>query len=149
MAGSISCTVRDYKNRQGIIVIDRLTSPTLANAKKLADFIMTHSDAKVIGYGMSQTAIVENDECNAGKYDRVEQKLTFLFSEKNGSSRRFSIPAPRDEDVDADQEGSSDLAEDVNDLLKTVGATKENMRFNGAGLISKMPKIRKTTKTGV
>ena len=149
MAGSIYCTVRDYKSKQGIVLIDRLTSPTLANAKKLADFIMTHSDAKVIGYGTCQSATVENDECDAGKYDRVEQKLTFLFSEKNGSSRRFSIPAPRDEDVDTDQEGSSDLAEDINDLLKTVGATKENMRFNGAGLISKMPKIRKTTKTGV
>ena len=149
MAGSISCTVRDYKGKQAVVVVDRLAKPTLAQAKTLADFITTHSDAKVIGYAMSMSETVENDDCNAGKYDRVEQKLTFLYSCKDGSSRRFSIPAPRDEDVDTDQEGSSDMAEDINDLLKSVGATKENMRFNGAGLVSKMPKNRKTVKTGV
>ena len=149
MGASISCTVRDYKGKSATVSVDVTGTPTLANAKKLADFVKTHSDAAVIGYGCSQSATVEDDSCNSGDYDRVEQKLVFLFSEKSGSSRRFSIPAPRDEDVDTDQEGSSDLAEDINDLLKSLGATKENMRFNGAGLTSKLPKMRKTQKTGV
>lgn len=149
MSASVSCTLRDYKGKTSIISVDVTGTPTLSKAKALADFLIKHSGAQVIGYGCSQAATVENDECDAGKYDRVEQKLTFLFSEKDGSSRRFSIPAPRDEDVDVDQEGSSDLAEDINDLLKSLGATKENMRFNGAGLISKMPTIRKVVKTGV
>lgn len=148
MGASLSCTLRDYKGKTSVVSVD-VTTPSMANAKKLADFLTTHSDAQVIGYGMSNNATVENDECDAGKYDRVEQKLVFLFSEKSGASRRFSIPAPRDEDVDVDQEGSSDVAEDINDLLKTIGATKEKMRFNGAGLVSKLPKVRKTVKTGV
>lgn len=149
MGASLSCTLRDYKGTSSIVTVDVTGTPTLAKAKTLADFLTTHSDAQVIGYGASQTATVENDECDAGKYDRVYQKLVFLFSEKSGKSRRFSVPAPRDEDVDVDQEGSSDMAEDINDLLKSLGATKENMRFNGAGLVSKMPKNRKTVKTGV
>lgn len=149
MGASVSCTVRDYKGRSAIVTVDVTGTPTLSKAKALADFIQTHSDAKVIGYGISQNVTVENDSCDAGKYDRVYQKLVFLFSEKNGTSRRFSIPAPRDEDVDVDQEGSADVAEDINDLLKTLGATKENMRFNGSGLVSKMPKDRKVEKTGV
>lgn len=149
MGACVSCTLRDYKGKSSIVTVDVTGTPTLAKAKSLADFLSTHSDAQVIGYGVSLNATVENDSCDAGKYDRVEQKLVFLFSEKDGSSRRFSIPAPRDEDVDVDQEGSSDVAEDINDLLKTLGATKENMRFNGAGLVSKLPKIRKTQKTGV
>lgn len=149
MGASVSCTLRDYKGKTSIVTVDVTGTPTLAKAKTLADFLTTHSDAQVIGYNCSQSATVENDECDQGKYDRVEQKLVFLFSEKSGSSRRFSIPAPRDEDVDIDQEGSSDLAEDINDLLKTLGATKENMRFNGAGLVSKMPSVRKVVKTGV
>ncbi len=149
MGASVSCTLRDYKGKSSIVTVDVTGTPTLAKAKSLADFLTTHSDAQVIGYGISLNATVENDQCDAGKYDRVEQKLVFLFSEKDGGSRRFSIPAPRDEDVDVDQEGSSDVAEDINDLLKSLGATKENMRFNGAGLVSKMPKIRKTVKTGV
>lgn len=149
MGASVSCTLRDYKGKASIVTVDVTGTPTMTKAKSLADFLTTHSDAQVIGYGISQSATVENDQCDAGKYDRVEQKLVFLFSDKNGSARRFSVPAPRDEDVDVDQEGSSDLAEDINDLLKSVGATKENMRFNGAGLVSKMPKMRKTVKTGV
>ncbi len=149
MGANVSCTLRDYKGKSSIVTVDVTGTPTLAKAKSLADFLTTHSDAQVIGYGISLNATVENDQCDAGKYDRVEQKLVFLFSEKDGGSRRFSIPAPRDEDVDVDQEGSSDVAEDINDLLKSLGATKENMRFNGAGLVSKMPKIRKTVKTGV
>lgn len=149
MGASVSCTLRDYKGKVSIVTVDVTGTPTLAKAKSLADFLITHSDAQVIGYGSSQNATVENDTCDAGKYDRVEQKLVFLFSEKDGSSRRFSIPAPKDEDVDVDQEGSSDLAEDINDLLKTLGATRENMRFNGAGLVSKMPKVRKVVKTGI
>ena len=149
MGASVSCTLRDYKGKTSIVSVDVTGTPTLTKAKALADFMTTHSDAQVIGYGASQNATVENDQCDAGKYDRVEQKLTFLFSQKSGASRRFTIPAPRDEDVDTDQEGSSDLAEDINDLLKTLGATRENMRFNGAGLVSKMPKVRKVVKTGV
>lgn len=149
MGASVSCTLRDFKGKTSIVTVDVTGTPTLSKAKSLADFLITHSDAQVIGYGTSQNATVENDECDAGKYDRVEQKLVFLFSEKDGGSRRFSIPAPRDEDVDVDQEGSSDLAEDINDLLKTLGATRENMRFNGSGLVSKLPKIRKVVKTGV
>ena len=149
MGASVSCTLRDYKGKSSIVTVDVAGTPTMGKAKALADFLTTHSDAKVTGYGIAMNATVENDSVNAGKYDRVEQKLVFLFSEKDGGSRRFSIPAPRDEDVDVDQEGSSDVAEDINDLLKSLGATKENMRFNGAGLVSKMPKIRKVEKTGV
>ena len=149
MGASVSCTLRDYKGKSSIVTVDVTGTPTLTKAKALAEFLQTHSDAQVIGYGCSQNATVEDDQCDAGKYDRVEQKLVFLFSEKDGGSRRFSIPAPRDEDVDVDQEGSSDLAEDINDLLKSLGATRENMRFNGSGLVSKIPSVRKVVKTGV
>ena len=149
MGASVSCTLRDYKGKSSIVTVDVTGTPTLAKAKSLAEFLKTHSGAKVINYGTSQNETVEDDSVEAGKYDRVEQKLVFLFSEKDGSSRRFSIPAPLDGDVDVDQEGSSDMAEDINDLLKTLGATRENMRFNGSGLVSKLPKIRKVEKTGV
>lgn len=149
MGASVSCTLRDYKGKTSIVTVDVTGTPSLAKAKKLCEFLETHSDAQVIGYGCSQSATIEDDKCNSGKYDRVEQKMVYLFSEKSGASRRFSVPAPRDEDVDVDQEGNSDVAEDINDLLKTLGATKENMRFNGSGLVSKVPRVRKVVKTGV
>ena len=150
MGMSIYCTVRDYKGKTGNVTVDLPKGATMAKAKALADFIEKHSAAKVLGWGLNQNETKETGKITAGKYDRIEQKLVFLFSTKAGSSKRFSIPAPIDADVDVDQEGSSDMAEDVNDLLqKTLGAVPERMRFNGAGLVSKLPKIRKTEKTGV
>ena len=101
MSASVSCTLRDYKGKTSIISVDVTATPTLSKAKALADFLITHSDAQVIGYGCSQAATVENDECDAGKYDRDEQKLTFVFSEKDGSSRRFSSPSSPRSDTHA------------------------------------------------
>ena len=150
MAASVYCTVRDYKNQTSIVTVDLPKTATLAKAKSLAEWVQKHSCGEVIGYGMCQSDVLEGGSVTAGKYDRVAQKLAFLFSMKSGASKRFSIPAPIDADVDTDQEGSSDLAEDVNDLLqKTLGAVSERMRFNGSPLLSKKPRNLKTKKTGV
>lgn len=150
MGASVYCTVRDYKNQTSIVTVDLPKTATMAKAKALADFIKDHTCAKVLGYGISQSETVNEDKVVAGKYDRVAQKLVFGFSTKAGASKRFSIPAPIDGDVDADQEGTSDLAEDVNDLLqKTLGSVSERMRFNGAYMLSKKPRNLKTEKTGV
>ena len=150
MSGSVFCTVRDYKGQTSIVTVDLPKGATLAKGKALAEWISKHTCAKVLGYGVTQGETVDDGKITAGKYDRVAQKLTFLYSTKSGASKRFSIPAPLDADVDVDQEGTSDMAEDVNDLLqKTLGAVSERMRFNGAALLSKKPKTLKTTKTGV
>lgn len=144
--GSVSATVKDYKGGTSVVVVEGITTPTTALAKKLAEFLVAHSDAQVVSYGCSLP--YTGDECDSGKYDRVEQRLTLLFSKEKGGARRFSIPAPRDEDVNVDQEPNSDLPEDVMDLFKSLGI-KETLIYNGGGMLSRMPKVRARAVTGV
>lgn len=145
--GSVSATVRDYKGKCATCKMN-VEKPTKAKAETLAKYLSTHSDAAVTGIGINHT--VSGDETDKGKYDRVEQKLVYLFqTDKSGTTKRFSLPAPRDEDVNEDQEPDSDTAEDVADMLKSVTGIKETLVYNGGGLQSRVPKNRSTKRTGV
>jgi hypothetical protein len=92
---------------------------TMSNAEDLADFVKAHSDAKVVSYGARVG--ITGDSPDNGKYDRCQQRLKFLFKSSENATINFSYPAPRDEDVNERQEPTSDLAEDVRDLLNGFG----------------------------
>ena len=98
---------------------------------------------------------VTDDAVDEGKYDTCQQRLVFLYKDKAiDSMRRFSYPAPRDEDVNTRQQPISDLAEDVKDLLQSVGALTnddDKVEYNGGGLHSRLPEksARSTELTGV
>lgn len=145
----LSCTVEDYKGKSAVVKVQvAAASATPAKAKTLADFIKDHSDAKVTGYGVSLD--YSGDSTSSGKYDRVLQTLSLLYEDQSGKSRRFSIPAPRDEDVNDDQEPDSDFAEDAKDLLVLIGAVT-SAAYMGGGLKSRMPSKESRAKvlTGV
>lgn len=146
--GYLTATVEDYLGKTAVCKV-RVKSAkcTIGNAEKLADYLKTHSDARVTAFGISQEAT--GDSTNSGKYDRVLQSLTYLFEDGDGSQRRFSLPAPRDEDVNVDQEPDSDTAEDVKDLLNVFGLNIAV--YNGGGLKSRTPKKEARSKklTGV
>lgn len=146
--GYITASVEDYKGKTGVVKVRvPQANVTAANAESLADYLATHSDARVTGFGLSFEAT--GDSTSTGKYDRVLQRLVYLFEDGNGNSRRFSLPAPRDEDVNDDQEPKSDTAEDVKDLLVSFGLTIN--AYNGGGLISRSPSkdARSKELTGV
>lgn len=147
--GTLSVSLQDYKGKTATAKV-RVpeAKATQTNAKKVADFLKTHSDAKVTTYGASKD--YSGDSTDTGKYDRVLQRLELLYEDSNGSGKRFSIHAPRDEDVNDDQEPDSDLAEDVKDLLVEIGAGS-GFTYNGGGLKSRMPskEARSKEMTGV
>ena len=134
--GYLTCSVTDYLGKSAVVKV-RVKSAqcTIANASKLADYVKTHSDARVVAFGLSQDA--KGDSTDSGKYDRVLQSLVYLYEDNEGVSRRFSLPAPRDEDVDLNQEPVSDTAEDVKDLLNGFGLNLSV--YNGGGLKSRTP----------
>ena len=146
---SLNVSVKDKMGMQGRVTVNASSSnATVSNAKKIADWLKDHTDAQVVSYGASADYL--GDECDDGKYDRVQQRLVLLFEDKNGQ-HRFGIPAPKDEDLDVDQQPISDLPEDVKDLLSGVGACdKGSFVYNGGGLLSKMPdaRARKRKVTG-
>ena len=146
--GFLTCSVKDYKGQSATVKVRVATAQcTIGNASKLADYVKTHSDAKVTAFGISQDA--KGDSTDTGKYDRVLQSLAYLFEDENGNARRFSLPAPRDEDVDVDQEPDGDTAKDVKDLLNGFGL--KIAAYNGGGLRSRTGGnlSRKKTLTGV
>ena len=146
--GYLTCTVQDYKGKSATVRVRVATAKcTINNASALADYIKTHSDAKVVSFGISQEA--KGDSTDSGKYDRVLQSLIYLFEDSNGNTRRFSLPAPRDEDVNVDQEPDSDTAEDVKDLLNGFGLAISS--YSGGGLRSRTPgkEARSKVMTGV
>ena len=146
--GCLTCTVEDYKGKNATVkVIVPDAKATLANGKILAAFLEDHSCAKVTGYGAT---VGYSDSVVSGKYDRVLQSLTTLFENSDGKSRRFSIPAPKDEAVDVDQEPSSDFAEDCKDMLVSIGALT-SPTYMGGGMVSRTPnkEVRKKVLTGV
>ena len=145
----LTCTVEDYKGQTATSkVAVTAANATPAKAKVLADFIKGQSDARVVGYGCTLDFL--GDEVDTGKYDRVLQALTFLYEDQAGKAKRFSIPAPSDESVNDDQEPESDLAEDVKDLLISLGAAT-TLTYNGGGLKSRTPSKQARSKalTGV
>ena len=148
--GSLNVSLKDYKGQSGSMSIEvPKAKATLANAKKVADYAKTHSDARVVGYGASLK--YAGDETDNGKYDRCLQRLEFNYESGDGSTRKLGYPAPRDEDVNDDQEPEGDVAEDFKDLLVSVGALTNPVSYNGGGLKSRLPKsgARATEMTGV
>ena len=134
--GYLTCSVEDYKGKTAVCKVRvPAAKATAGNASTLADYISTHSDARVVSFGLSYDA--SGDKTNTGQYDRVLQSLVYLFEDQNGATRRFSLPAPRDEDVNDDQEPVSDTAEDVKDLLNGFGLNIAV--YNGGGLRSRTP----------
>ena len=135
--GHLTVSVEDYKGKTATVKVRvKSASATLDNAESLADYVSTHSDSRVTGFGVSTDAT--GDSTDNGKYDRVLQSLVYFFEDENGSNRRFALPAPRDEDVNVDQEPDSDTAEDLKDLLVDIGACTTFV-YNGGGLKSRSP----------
>lgn len=134
--GYLTCSVQDYLGKSATVKVRvKAAKCTIGNANSLADYVQTHSDARVTAFGISQDA--KGDSTDTGKYDRVLQSLTYLFEDNEGNAKRFSLPAPRDEDVDDNQEPVSDTAEDLKDLLNGFGLNISV--YNGGGLKSRTP----------
>jgi len=148
-SGYLTCTVQDYKKKSAVVKVKVASAKaTLANAKILAAFLEDYSCAAVTGYGAQ---IGYDDSALTGKYDRVLQALELLYQDSSRGSHRFSIPAPKDGNVNNDQEPNSDMAEDIRDMLNGFGLDIPATGYNGGGLRSRVGRkdSRATELTGV
>jgi hypothetical protein len=149
LCGTLSVSLADAEGNPGRCTVKvPEKKATEKNAKKVADFMKEHSDARVVSYGLTRD--YSGDSTSEGKYDMCYQRLELLYEDGDGKPRRFGIPAPRDEDVNTKQQPESDLAEDVKDLLNEIGAGKDWV-YNGGGMKSRMPgkSARDKEMTGV
>ena len=153
---SIAVTFRDYLGKTAIVTVNKGT--TLNDAEQLADALKSYSRAAVVSASHTETMYIDDDEAGgtfsseAGEhYDRCEQKCRLNYIDADtGDKLSISIPAPNDNCFDADQEPTSDVAEDIADAIGN-STTREsgNLIYTGGGLISRLPAIRRASRTGV
>lgn len=155
---TITVTFRDYLGKTATITVRKGTS--LNDAKQLATALAKYSRAAVVGYSHVESVAHDSDitgsqqlmVTEAGEhYDRVQQKCIFLYVDgDNGEKIRLSIPAPNDNVFDSDQEPLATVAEDIADAIGN-STTREsgNLIYNGGGLLSKLPRVKKSKRQGV
>ena len=119
----------------------------------LKDFIETHSDAKVVAYGVSEVTLLDAsglfaDDTDKGSYDSIRQRMVFHFRDADTGKRlSFSIPAPRNEDMDADQQPKASVAKAVRDKIAELTSREAvDLHYLGGGLRSKVPPIDQRRK---
>lgn len=146
MTGTLYATLRDYKGKTAVSSIE-VAAPTMENAKKLADFLNTHSDACVLAYGISQKDVIAADSAINGPYDRVYQRLQLMFLDvATNDARRFSIHAPDKDGMEEDQEATAALVTAAKTLLSDIGAITSTTTYNGSALISRGAKTTERRK---
>lgn len=138
-------TLEDSSGKIATVKVSDISNG-ITTSKAIADFMATHSDARVISYGISLA--YTGDSIDEGKYDQVAQRMVFLFKDANTRrALKFSVPAIRDEDVNTKQQAISDVAEDVKDLLQS--ATGKTLVYRGGYLNGRNPGDLNTDLTGV
>lgn len=153
---SIAVTFRDYLGKTAIVTVNKGT--TLNDAEQLADVLKNYSRAAVVSVSHTETKYIDDDSdgellsTEAGEhYDRCEQKCRLNYIDADtGDKLSLSIPAPNDNCFDANQDPTGDVAEDIADAIGN-STTREsgNLIYTGGGLISRLPILRKATRTGV
>lgn len=119
----------------------------------LKSFIEAHSDAKVIAYGVSEVTLLDAsglfaDDTDKGNYDSIRQRLIFHFRDADTGKRlSFSIPAPRNEDLDASQQPKPSVAAAVrNKIAELTSREAVDLHYLGGGLRSKVPPMEVRSK---
>ena len=153
---SIAVTFRDYLGKTAMVTVNKGT--TLNDAEQLAEALKSYSRAAVVSASHTETTYFDNDSTGgtfssqAGEhYDRCEQKCRMNYIDADtGDKISLSIPAPNDNCFDADQQPTSDLAQDIADAIGN-STTREsgNLIYTGGGLLSRLPILRKAARTGV
>ena len=119
----------------------------------LKGFIESHSDAKVVAYGVSEVTLLDAsglfaDDTDKGSYDSIRQRMVFHFRDADTGKRlSFSIPAPRNEDMVADQQPKASVAKAVRDKIAELTSREAvDLHYLGGGLRSKVPPIDQRRK---
>lgn len=109
-------TCRDLNNEQFLVVVERVKDVNAA--KQLADYLEEHSAAQILTYAFVEEIFYKGkDAQETGHYDRCDQRLKLIyFDPDEGGILPFSIPAPHDTLVDADQE----VTEEANNAAKAL-----------------------------
>lgn len=146
--------VQDFKGQTATMQLGDLGDAFEINEiANLKDFIETHSDAKVVAFGVSEVTLLDAsglfaDDTDKGNYDTVKQRAVFHFRDADTGKRfSFTIPAPRNEDFEADQQPKASVAKAVRDKIAELTSREAaDLHYLGGGLRSKVAPIEQRSK---
>ena len=127
-------TVQDKEKRMATIIVQGCKDSTSAQA--IADFINTHSAAGVLQWKFIEGDMYESTPAS-GKYNSIDQQNLLLFTDAEGFSVRFSLPAPDESTLSAAQETTADFAGLVSALLHQHTSLPE-LAYNNGGLTAQI-----------
>lgn len=126
----VHITLKDFEKRQSTIVI--LGCKDKSAALNIAKFIDDRSAAAVV-----QWAYVERENyagaLQEGNYDSVDQQNLLLFTDSEGFSLRFTLPAPQNDTLDEAQDATDTFAGEVLTLLES-NTVLSSLLYQGGGL---------------
>ena len=145
---------QDYEGKTASVVVD---ADNLDAVEDLAETLKGYSRARIISASFSQKTLYDNNDDATGSwdptgehYDTVSQKCKLIYQDtETGDMKTLSIPAPNDNCFQANQQPSSDVAEDIADALAELQSStySMNLMYKGGGLTSKLPKSDRRSKT--
>ena len=129
-------TCRDLSNEQFLVVVERVRD--LAAAKQLANYLEENSAAEILTYAFVEEIFYKGKEAQEnGHYDRCDQRLKIIyFDPDEGNVVPFSIPAPDDSLVDADQEVTEEANNVAKSLLLAI-TDRSSLVFRGGAIVSR------------
>jgi hypothetical protein len=140
-----------FADREGDFKTTRLDvgSAAIGLIESFVTFVKSSTDAKLMSYTVVTEVVVPDDDFSDGNHDLVDQVLISTWKLPDGTVKRVSMPAPKDESLDANEDMSSDAAEDYGDALKALFGVA-NVQFRGGRLYRKASdRPKKLVQTGV
>lgn len=128
--------MKDFNNQQFPVVVERVRS--LEATRALADFLEENSSAQVLTYAFVEEEFYRGKEAQeTGHYDRVGQQLKLIYLDADaGDVINFTIPAPNDNLVNAEQEATGDIIAAAKDILLQI-TERETLLAKGGGIMAR------------
>ena len=140
--------VRDKLGKTGTMKVECNSACTMSKVSDFADWLKTHTDAAVIGYGLHMG--VSGDSTTEGKYNLVTSGLALLYLDNaTGKSVRGTVLAPAEQDISDKEQPNSNFAKDYRQELEKLNG--KSLTYNGGGVKARLPKseARDKVESGV
>lgn len=120
-----------HKHRFTIVIQNILSMSALQDC---VDTLRGKSDAAIISCAYTEEQLFTDDTYGSGAYDCTKQQLQLLYS-TDAAPITFYLPAPKDFTVDAHQEATALIAEQVKSMIES-NTTATGLKYRGGALIA-------------
>ena len=130
--------------RRGVIIFEdahkhrftvHISGVTSRSALEICvDLLRAKSDAAIISYAYTEEMLLTDGAQGSGAYDCVHQQLR-LYYLTDDRPISFFLPAPKEGIVDAHQEATAAIADEIQTML-TVNTSTTGLDYRGGAIVA-------------